>query len=89
MFHDFVWITSPDNRNNKRFDYKRFNLYLSVNLAFEVIYRFSISDTLYVREIRTAGHRIYCTARKNANPHQSKNSRSRPSNSDKTQFSGL
>jgi len=43
MFSDFVWITSLDNRN-KRFDYKRFNLYLSVNLAFEVIYRFSISD---------------------------------------------
>ncbi|XP_011059837.1 PREDICTED: extracellular serine/threonine protein kinase FAM20C-like [Acromyrmex echinatior] len=43
--------------------------------------RFSISDTLDVREIQTARHRIYCPTCKNANPHQSKNSRTRPSNS--------
>lgn len=77
-----------DNKN-EWFDYKRFNLYPSVNLAFDIIYRFSISDTLRVREIRMAGHRIYRAARKNANPHQSKNSRARPGNSDKTQLSGL
>lgn len=77
------------NNRNERFDYKRFNLYPSVNLAHDIIYRFSISDTLRIREIRTAGHRIYRAARKNANPHQSKNSRARPSNSDKTQLPGL
>jgi len=83
------WFRLDIDNRNERFDYKRFNLYPSVNLAHDIIYRFSIFDTLRIREIRTAGHRIYRAAHKNANPHQSRNSRARPSNSDKTQLPGL
>lgn len=62
-----------------------FNLYPGVNLPLDIIYRFSIFDTLRVREIQPAEQRIYRAARKNVNLHQSEDSRPCPDNSDKTQ----